>query len=150
MLHDVLFATDHHAIATLEPPDAATGADVNVVNFFGGELLGATNVVDVVGIPAINQDVFRFERGQEVMDGLVHHSGGDHQPDGARFLKLLYKVLQRGRADRLVVFQFADRFLRPVEHHTLMATFDKAPHHVCTHSAEANHSELHNNLLSKP
>jgi hypothetical protein len=28
--------------------------------------------------------------------------------------------------------------------------FDEAPHHVCTHSAEANHSELHDNLLSKP
>src|SRR4029077_2755526 len=147
MFDHIFFAADHHAIAAFESPNTAAGADIDVMNFFGGELLGAANVVDVIGIPAIDQDVFRFERGQQIMDGLVHHSGRDHQPDGARFLKLFYEVLQRGRSDRLVAFQFADRILRPVEHDALVAAFDQAPRHVRPHSAEANHSELHNDLL---
>src|SRR4029077_19136845 len=60
-MFDHLFsAADHHAIAALESPDTAAGADIDVVNFFGGELLGAANVVDVIGISAIHQDVVRF------------------------------------------------------------------------------------------
>ena len=32
MLHDRLIAADHHAVAALESPDAAAGADVDVLN----------------------------------------------------------------------------------------------------------------------
>ncbi len=110
MFYHVLFAADHHAIAAFETPDSAARAHVNVVDFFRGEFFGATNVVDIIRISAIYQDVVGFQGRQEVMDGLIHHSRRDHQPYGAGLLQLLQEILQRGRADSLVLLQFADGF----------------------------------------
>src|SRR3974377_947310 len=127
VLYDVLFPTDHHAKAPFESPNTTARADIDVMNFFGGELLGAPNVVDIVGITPVNQDVAAFERGQEVMKGLVNDGGRDHQPNRTGLLKFLHEVLERGRTDRLLLGQFVDGFLRPVENHTLMAAFDQSP-----------------------
>src|SRR6202035_40278 len=41
VLHRFGFATDHHAIAALEAPDATAGADIHIVHSFCDELLGA-------------------------------------------------------------------------------------------------------------
>ena len=57
MLHDIALAADHHAIAALQAPHAAAGADIDVMDPLGVQLLGAANVVDVIGIAAVNQDV---------------------------------------------------------------------------------------------
>src|SRR5262249_36359592 len=50
-------AADHQAVAALSSPDAAAGPDVHVVNALGGELPRAPDVVDVVGITAVDDDV---------------------------------------------------------------------------------------------
>src|ERR1700746_33786 len=52
--------SDHHAVAALTDPDAAAGANVNVMNSPGGYFLGAPYVVDVIGIAAIDQNVSCF------------------------------------------------------------------------------------------
>src|SRR4030095_4549221 len=43
--------------------------------------------------------------------------------------------------------QLGYRLFRRVEYHALMASFKKPSHHVCTHSAEPNDSNLHKLLL---
>src|SRR4030088_97873 len=78
MPDDIVFAADHLAIATLEPPNAAAGADVNVVNAVGGEFLGAANVVDVVGVAAVDHNVARFELRGEVVQGGIDNASGNH------------------------------------------------------------------------
>ena len=70
MLHHVALAADHHAIAALEAPDAAAGADVDIVDALGRQLLGAADVVDVIGIAAVDQDIAALEMGQQIGDGL--------------------------------------------------------------------------------
>ena len=60
--------SDHHAVAAFKAPDAAAGANVNVVNSFGSYFLGAPDVVDVIGIATINQNVSRFQEGQQIAD----------------------------------------------------------------------------------
>jgi hypothetical protein len=97
MPHDVVLAADHLAIAALEAPDAAAGADVDVMNALGGEFLGAANVVDVIGIAAVDHDVAGFELRGEVLQGGIHNAGGNHQPDGARLREFLYEVVERRR-----------------------------------------------------
>src|ERR1700678_1272543 len=47
-------AADHHAVAALQAPDAAAGADVDVSNALGGQILRSTNVVDVIGIATVD------------------------------------------------------------------------------------------------
>src|SRR5712691_11226755 len=56
-LDDVVLAADHHAVPALQAPDAAARAHVDVVNALRRELLRPTDIVDVVGIAAVDQDV---------------------------------------------------------------------------------------------
>src|SRR5262245_44351879 len=56
-LDDVVLAADHHAVPALQAPDAAARAHVDVVNAFRRELLRPADIVDVVGIAAVDQDV---------------------------------------------------------------------------------------------
>src|ERR1700730_2133529 len=57
MFYDRNFAANHHAIPALQPPDTAARSYVDVVNFLLPEFLGAPDIIDVVRIPAINEDV---------------------------------------------------------------------------------------------
>ena len=61
MLDGAFGAADHHAVAALESPDAAAGAYIHVMNSFGSEFFGAADVVDVVGVAAVDEDVAGFE-----------------------------------------------------------------------------------------
>src|SRR5262252_5875067 len=88
------FAANHHAIAALQAPHTAACAYVDVVNLLRRKLLGATNVVDVVGVAAVDKNVFRSENGCEAGDRFVHHRCRYHQPDHPRFAQLLDEILQ--------------------------------------------------------
>ena len=146
---DRLFAADHHAIAPLQTPDPAAGSDIDVVDPPRRQLLGAPNVVDVVGITPIDQDVVRLEGGQNVGDRLIDDGRRNHQPNRPRLLQLLYEVGKRGGSDRVLRGQLAHRLRRHVEDHAFMASLEEAPHHVGAHPAQAYHSELHRGSLSK-
>ena len=69
---------------------------------FGGELLGAADVVDVIGIAAVDEDVARFEKRQQIGDRLVDHGGRNHQPDGARLFEFFDEIRERSCADGFV------------------------------------------------
>ena len=138
-----VFAADHHAVAALQAPHAAARADVDVVDALRRELLGAADVVDVVGIAAVDEDVAGFEMGQEIGDGLVHDRRRHHQPDRPRLGQLLHEVCERGGADRFLLDQLLHCFRRHVEDHALVAALEQPPHHVRAHSAKSDHSELH-------
>src|SRR5258706_55633 len=77
----VVFAADHLAIAALEAPDASAGPHINIVNAATGKFLGAANVVDVVGVAAIDDDVARFELGRKVVQCGIDNAGGDQPTD---------------------------------------------------------------------
>src|SRR5258705_1542601 len=134
---------DHLAVAAFEPPDAAAGADVNVVNAFGSEFLGAANVVDVVRVAAVDEDVVLAEFGSEIGDGGVNDGGGNHQPDGPRLLKFADEVVDGRGAGGAFTNKLLHRFRAAVVDDALMAIFLEAPHHVGAHSAQSDHAELH-------
>src|SRR5581483_11019893 len=69
-------AANHQAVTALAAPDAAARAHVHVMNSFRRELLGAANIVDVIGIAAVDQNVAGIEVRQEIRDGLIHRRGG--------------------------------------------------------------------------
>src|ERR1700722_13898918 len=123
-LHHFWFAANHHAVTALEAPYAAASAYVHVVNFFRGQFLGAPDVVDVIGIAAVDQNISGLQIRQKAGDGLVHNCSGDHQPDSSRLLQLIGKVLERRGSNRLILDQLVYYFWRPVENDTLVATLD--------------------------
>src|SRR5262249_7023763 len=48
---------DHHAVDSFQPPHPAARSDVHVVDLLLSERLGATDVVYVVRVPAVDQNV---------------------------------------------------------------------------------------------
>jgi hypothetical protein len=119
----------------LEPPDAAAGPDIDVMDLPRRELLGAPDVVDVIGIAAINQNVTGLK-------GRRHH-----QPDRPRLFQLFDKVGERPGANGAFSGQLGHSLGGHVENHALVASPEKAPYHVRDHPAEADQSELHGQLL---
>src|SRR5712675_2132201 len=49
----VIFAANHLAVAALQAPHAAAGANINIVNALCRKLLGAANIIDVIGVATI-------------------------------------------------------------------------------------------------
>src|SRR5262249_38794377 len=147
MLHDRRFAADHEAISALASPDAPAGPDVDIVDALPAKLLRTADVVDVIGVAAVDEDVAGRELGDELGDGRVHGRGWDHQPDGAWSLQPFHDIRGRRGADRFGPRELFDRLRRPVVHHALMAAGEQAMDHVRAHTAESDHSELHSWLL---
>jgi hypothetical protein len=91
----VRLAADHQAVAAFSSPDAAAGADVDIVNAAPGELFRAPDVIDVIGIAAVDEDVTGRKMRQQVGYGAVDDSCRDHQPDGPRRRELLHQIRER-------------------------------------------------------
>src|SRR5213083_1844877 len=62
-------AADHHAIAALEAPHAAAGADVDVMDAAGLQRLGTSDVVLVERIAAVDNDVALFHQPAQLAHG---------------------------------------------------------------------------------
>ena len=102
MLHDVLLAADHHAVATFQAPHTATGAHVHVVDSFGCEFLGALDIVHVIGVSAVDEDVACLEMRQQIGDGLIDDCRRNHQPYRAWFLQFLHQIDRGIGSDRVI------------------------------------------------
>jgi hypothetical protein len=88
-------AADHHAVADLEPPHAAGGADVDVVDPALVERRRAAHVVVPVGVAAVDDGVALVEEVGEREHGLLGRvAGGDHDPHGARRFELGHEIVQ--------------------------------------------------------
>ena len=85
-------AANHQTVTSFQPPDTAAGANVDILDSLGRELLSAPDVIDVIRIAAINQNVAGFQIGRNAGNGVVHDRSGNHQPDGARLGELAYQV----------------------------------------------------------
>ncbi len=83
MLHHRIFSPDHHAVAPIQTPYASAGADIHIVDSLGREFLRAPDIVDVVGITAVNENVALLQVRNEGRDGFIHHRCWDHQPNGS-------------------------------------------------------------------
>src|SRR5579875_1934592 len=85
-------APDHQAEPALQPPDAAAGAAVDVVDAVGPQLLGPGDVVPVVGVAAVDHHVVGVQQRPQLVQGLLHDAGGHHDPQGPGALQLGHEV----------------------------------------------------------
>src|SRR5262249_41952845 len=100
---DGLVAADHHAIAALDAPDAAGGADIEIMDSALPELPAAADVVLPKGVAAIDDDVALLHQLRQRLDRLLGDPARrQHHPGRARLLELLGEILQRIRASRAV------------------------------------------------
>src|SRR5262249_31794716 len=144
VFHRLIRAADHHAVTTIDAPDATAGANINVVNTLLLQLFGAANVVFEHGIAAIDDDVASFH-----LAGQSHHRflsgipGRHHHPDCAGLAKFADKIVERGARACAFLGELIYRIRTQIRDYDLMAAAHKAPHHVATHPAQTHHSYLH-------
>jgi len=94
-LDDRCFAADHQAVAALEAPDAATCADVEVVDAFLTEPRCTRDVVTVVGVAAVDDHVsmvHQFPEGGHSLLGDL--TGRDHHPDSTWLVQLFGELVE--------------------------------------------------------
>jgi len=101
--HDVGFAADHLAVTPFETPDATAGADIDVVDALGGEFLGAANVVDVIGVAAVDDDVADIELASEFVSVASTTPAGTMSHTARGLLSFL--ASRRARSNRLHLLQ---------------------------------------------
>ena len=144
MLHHVRLAADHHAVAALQPPHAAAGADIDVVDALGRQFLGAPDVVDVIRIAAVDEDVAGLEQRQRCR----RSSCPRPRPAPSARPRAASRAWPRNpRATSLrspcpatsSCTAFGD--MSKTTH--WWPFFDQPAHHVGAHAAQSDHSELH-------
>ena len=119
-LDDRLLAADHHAIAALQPPHPAAGPDIDIVDPPRRQLLGAPDIVDVVGIAAVDQDVVGLESRQNDRRCVLSTTAAGTISQTARgFSSFLDQIGERGGPDGVLRGHLADRLWRHVEDHAL-------------------------------
>jgi hypothetical protein len=108
MPDDILLAADHHAIAAFQAPDSAARSHVHVVDPLA-EFLGAPDVVDVVGIAAVDEDVSRSRCRQRSAMVCVHRGRRHHQPQRPGLFELPQDPAERS-SRRLLLHQIVTAF----------------------------------------
>src|ERR1700740_1267417 len=84
----LLVAANHHAIATLDAPDAAGSTDIEVMQAAFPEVLAAANIVLPEGVATVDDSVARLHQFCQSLDGrLGDGAGRQHDPGGARLLQ---------------------------------------------------------------
>jgi hypothetical protein len=98
----------------------------------------------VIGVATIDDDVATLQHFAQGIDrGFGDGAGRQHDPDRARRLKLLHKGSQVLAGCGPFAGQLRHTGGVGVVHHTLVAVAHQSAHNVAAHSAEANHSKLH-------
>ena len=147
LLDDGRLPANHHAVPTLETPDASARPDVHVVEALRREFLRAPDVVDVVRIATVDQDVARLEQRDQIVDARIDDGCRDHQPDHPRLTELPDKLGERRRALRTCGRKLRDRARIAIVDDAWVLIAQEAAHHVRAHPPKTDHSELHDDLL---
>ena len=109
--------------------------------------MGAADIVDIVGIAAVDDRIPRLERRQKVGDGPVDNCGRNHEPHRAWLFQFLGQLRKRGTPGRLFVDELLDGLGRHIEDHALVAACEEPADHVGAHPPQSDHSKLHEWLL---
>ncbi len=94
MLDNAGLAADHLAEATFQSPDAAARARIDVMDPLGHERPGAVDVIDVIGVPAVDDDVALLEPARQILDCMRDDSRRHHHPGGAGLPELRGEIVE--------------------------------------------------------
>ena len=133
---------------TLEAPDAARRAHVDVADALFGKVLRTADVVLVEAVAAIDDDVALGGLFGDRLYGLLGRlAGGHHHPPDRGRVELAAHVVERVRADRAIRRELLHRLRIAIERDDLMAVLHQPARDIAAHPAEADQSDLHREIL---
>src|SRR3954470_7111781 len=142
-------ATNHHAVAAVDSPNSAAGADVDVMDALALKLFCAADVIFEVRITAVNDCISRLQILRNSLNCRLGRSpSGNHGPYCAGRVELGDEIPDRKRSDRPFPTESFDRFRASIGTDYRMPAAHEAARHVSTHAPETNHSQLHLLLLA--
>ena len=139
----VRLPADHQAEPLLEPEHPAARADVEVADSGGLELIGATDVVPIVRVAAVDEHIALGEQRPQLADHRVDDRRRHHDPHGPRRRKHTRQLRQRVRPLRALRSQRRHGRGLAVVGHALVTALHQAPHHVGAHAPEPDHPDPH-------
>src|SRR5579864_1347942 len=146
-LDDLGLASNHHAVSSLQPPHSSAGSDIHIVDLLRGELLCAAEIINIIGVAAVDKHVAGFEMRGKIGDSVIDNCRGDHQPDRSRSLKFLDCISKRRRPNRLFLNQFVHWLWGSVIHNAAVPLANESPGHVASHPSKTDHADFHRYLL---
>ena len=85
MRHGLIGSTNHHTVAAIDPPDATTGAHIDIVNAFRLQDFGTTYIVFEHRVATINDNVTTLQQPTQLVHAsLRDFSRRQHQPHSLR------------------------------------------------------------------
>jgi hypothetical protein len=138
-----VLAADHQAVAAVQAPDAAAGADVHVVQAVLFQRLRPGDVVQVVRVAAVDHHIVGLQQRDQLVQGLLHDPGRHHDPDVAGLLQLGDELGEAVRTHRAIRFQTLDRVGVHVIGDAAVAVAHQPADEVGAHPAESDHPQLH-------
>src|SRR5579862_4304414 len=141
---DIFRAADHHAVAAFESPDAAAGANVDMMDVALFKSFGAADIVLPECVAAVDNDVAGVQQPSELDDDIFgNFSGRQHDPDNARRTKLPHEFVETCRSSRAGATQFSDGLGVMVVDDGLMPVLHQSARDVSAHSTETDNADLH-------
>ena len=140
-------AADHQAVAALEPPHPAAGADVEKVDTALRQRGGPPHVVLIEGVAAVDHRVARRQQRAERLDGLLGHGArGQHDPHGARRVELLDEIGEAVGGGRAFAGELPHHGGVGIVGDAAVLPALKPAHDIGTHAAESHHAKLHSRI----
>ena len=139
-----LVAADHHAIAALDAPDAAGGADIEIMDAARLQRLAAADVVLPEGVAAVDDDVagsISFASAS-IVSSVILPAGSITQAVRG-FSSFLTKSSSAFAPAAPSAASARDRLLVLVVDDGGMAMLHQPADDVASHPPQADHSELH-------
>ena len=140
-----LLAADHQAVAAFEPPHAAAGADIEVVDAARAQRGGARDVVLPERVAAVDDGVARRPAGRPSSStafAVASPAGTISQTTRGGF-QPLDQVLQRGGGSRALPAERQARLEIGVEHDAFVPVAHQAPGDIRAHPAQTDDTDLH-------
>ena len=135
LVDDIFRAADHHAVAAFEPPDAAAGANVDMMDVALFKSFGAADIVFPECVAAVDNDIAGFQQPFELDDDTFgNFSGREHDPDNARRTKLPHQSVETCRSGRADATQFSDGLGVMVVDDNLMPVLHQSARDISAHS----------------
>ncbi len=139
----IFFAANHQAVAALQAPDTATGADIEIAYVLLFQIFGTTHIVGKIGVSTVDDDVAVAEQARELLDDIIDDLVGHHDPYCPGWLQALHQGFNGIGGICTECRHLVPGAPGACVDDATMIVGQQSLDHVGAHAPQADHSNLH-------